>query len=54
MSLPENEPSAENRTSQYGRMRLVLARRISRGLTIAVSRAAKARAAYDLWRTSHA
>jgi hypothetical protein len=42
------------RVSQYGRMGLVLKRRIFRGLTIAVSRAAKARAAYDLWRTSHA
>jgi len=41
--------------SQYGRMGLVLVRRIFRGLTIrGCSGSARARAAYDLWRTSRA
>jgi hypothetical protein len=41
--------------SQYGRMRLVLERRIFRGLdNRGCLGSARARAAYDLWRTSHA
>jgi hypothetical protein len=40
--------------SQYGRMRLVLERRIFRGLDNRGVEGRKARAAYDLWRTSHA
>ena len=48
----DSTPQIRGLISQYGRMGLVLVRRIFRGLTIADVEGRKARAAYDLWRTS--
>ncbi len=47
-------PLLQGSSSQYGSMRLALVRRIFRGLDNCGVEGRKARAAYDLWRTSRA